>query len=87
VLEELLNSFATDAEWTTKLIGPPEVLGVQDLAASSVLIRLVVTTVPGQQWKVGRELRQRVKTALDNAGIVIPYPQTTIHVKPKEPNT
>jgi len=84
VLEELLNSFATDAEWTTKLIGPPEVLGVQDLAASSVLIRLVVTTVPGQQWKVGRELRQRVKTALDNAGIVIPYPQTTIHVKPKD---
>jgi moderate conductance mechanosensitive channel len=84
VLTQLLNDFATDAEWTTKLIGPPEVLGVQDLAASSVLIRLVVTTTPGQQWKVGRELRQRVKAALDNAGIVIPFPQTTIHLKPKD---
>lgn len=80
-LQRMLDEFAADAQWTTKLIGPPEVLGVENLADSSVVIRLIVTTVPAQQWKVARELRKRTKQALDAAGIVIPFPQRTIHVE------
>jgi moderate conductance mechanosensitive channel len=30
--------------------------------------------VPGEQWRVGRELRRRLKAALDAEGIPIPYP-------------
>lgn len=81
-LQRMLDEFAADAQWTTKLIGPPEVLGVENLADSSVVIRTIVTTVPAQQWKVARELRKRAKATLDAAGIVIPYPQRTIHIEP-----
>lgn len=80
-LQKMLDEFAADPEWTTKLIGPPEVLGVENLGDSSVDVRLIVTTVPAQQWKIARELRQRTKAALDAAGIEIPFPQRTIHIE------
>jgi small conductance mechanosensitive channel len=51
---------------------------VQSLGASSVAIRLVVKTEPSQQWTVERELRLRIKEALDEAGIEIPFPQQTV---------
>jgi small-conductance mechanosensitive channel len=51
---------------------------VQSLGASSVAIRLVVKTEPSQQWAVERELRLRLKLALDKAGIEIPFPQQTV---------
>ena len=34
-----------------------------------MLIRLAVKTKPLEQWRVARELRARVKAALDDAGI------------------
>jgi small conductance mechanosensitive channel len=35
-----------------------------------VTIRLVVKTAPSEQWRVAREMRARIKPALDAAGIV-----------------
>lgn len=84
VLEHLLKDFAAEPEWTTKLIGPPEVLGIEDLSSTSVIIRLMVTTIPAQQWQVGRELRMRVKKSLDEAGIVIPHPSPTAQIAPDD---
>ena len=86
-LQAMLDELAADPDWTTKLIGPPEVLGVENLGDSSVDVRLIVTTVPAQQWKVARELRRRTKAALDAAGIEIPFPQRTIHIKPESDGT
>ena len=37
-----------------------------------VVIRLVVKTQPLEQWRVARELRARIKAALDDAGIAAP---------------
>jgi small conductance mechanosensitive channel len=37
-----------------------------------VVIRVVVRTKPQEQWWVERELRTRIKTALDAAGIPLP---------------
>ena len=73
-LRKVLDDFTSDRTWNSKLIGPPEVLGVESLGTTSVIIRMVVTTVPAQQWQVGRELRKRVKDALDAQGIEIPHP-------------
>ena len=36
------------------------------------MIRLVVQTQPHEQWRVERELRARIKAALDDAGIALP---------------
>lgn len=82
-LTELLQEFSNDAQWSSKLIGPPEVLGVESLSPTAVVVRMVVTTVPAQQWSVGRELRKRVKDRFDERGINIPHP--TLRLNTSEP--
>jgi moderate conductance mechanosensitive channel len=49
----------------------PEVQGVQALSATGVCLRLTVKTVPSQQWRISRELRERIKVAFDDQGIAI----------------
>ena len=56
----------------------PEVWGVEELGASSVLIRLVVKTTPSRQWEIARLLRERIKAAFDAEGIEIPFPQQAV---------
>ncbi len=61
-----------------RILETPEVWGVEALGANGVAIRLVVKTRPSEQYKVSRELRRRLKSALDEAGIEIPFPQQTV---------
>jgi small conductance mechanosensitive channel len=56
----------------------PELWGVEQLGAHGVVLRLVVKTTPSQQWRVSRELRERIKGAFDAEGIEIPFPQQTV---------
>lgn len=60
------------------ILEEPEVWGVEALGPHGVTIRLVVKTTPSQQWRIARELRERLKGALDAAGIEIPFPQQTV---------
>ena len=62
----------------------PELWGVEQLGANGVMLRLVVKTTPSQQWRVSRELRERIKVAFDEEGIEIPFPQQTVWHKPAE---
>jgi small conductance mechanosensitive channel len=66
-----------DEAWRDRILSEPEVWGVESLALDSVTIRLVVKTAPLEQWRVARELRARVKLALDATGIKSPKPPTT----------
>ncbi|MEX2292420.1 MAG: mechanosensitive ion channel family protein [Acidimicrobiales bacterium] len=70
-----------DPKWARKVLEEPEVWGVEDFGADGITIRLVVKTQPSEQFKVLRELRVRLKMALDEAGIEIPYPQRTVWVR------
>ena len=56
----------------TTVIAEPEVWDVQSLGPNGVAIRLVVTTRPLEQWRIGRLLRERNKSAFDAEGIDIP---------------
>lgn len=62
------------------------VIGVQELAESSVnfVVRPWVTS--GDYWPLHRDLLQKIKVALDDAGIEIPYPQLSLHVRKEETN-
>ncbi|WP_027339662.1 mechanosensitive ion channel family protein [Halonatronum saccharophilum] len=51
----------------------PTVQGVQDLADSSVNIRVVAMVEPMDSWQIGRVLRQKIKERFDQVGISIPY--------------
>jgi small-conductance mechanosensitive channel len=75
-----------DPEWSGQVLEEPEVWGVEELAPDGVTIRLVVKTLPAEQFKVLRELRARLKTALDTAGVEIPTVQRTVWVR-RDPGT
>ena len=79
LLRGVLERFQQRPEVREQLLGEPmEILGVNDLSDSSVTIRIVAKTVPGQQWALGRLFRQVVKQELDAAGVEIPHPQRTV---------
>jgi small conductance mechanosensitive channel len=67
-------------EWPERILAAPEVLGVDSFGDSSITLRMLLRTAPGDQWPVARELRLRVKEAFDAAGISIPLPQQVVRV-------
>ncbi|MFI2819021.1 mechanosensitive channel protein [Vreelandella piezotolerans] len=62
-----------------KLLADMTVAGVTALADSSVNIRVVIKTTPGDQWAVGRAYNRLVKLRFDASGIEIPFPHTTLY--------
>ncbi len=71
-----------DPEWGhDELSEPPQVKGVQSLGESGIFIRVRAKTRPSVQWRTERELRLRIKEALDAAGIEMPYPHRTLIVR------
>ncbi|MBB3951205.1 mechanosensitive ion channel domain-containing protein [Aureimonas jatrophae] len=60
------------------IIADFEMLGVEMLGDNAVTVRGRIRTLPGKQWPVGRIYRQVIKTLLDERGIEIPFPQTTV---------
>jgi small conductance mechanosensitive channel len=81
LLAQVSHELAEDLEWERLILEEPEVWGVENLAADSVVVRLVVKTKPLEQWRVARELRERIKVRLDAEGIEIPFPQRTIWIR------
>lgn len=85
LIGDVAKEMATEPEYAETFLDTPVVWGVQELAANSVMIRLVIKTVPGRQFAVSRELRRRLKRALDTAGIEIPFPQRTMWLRTEHP--
>ncbi|SDJ75638.1 mechanosensitive ion channel family protein [Sediminibacillus albus] len=52
----------------------PDVLGVQSIGSSDIVLRVLGQTENMAQWAVERDMRKRIKEAFDAAGIEIPYP-------------
>ena len=76
VIKKTSNLF--EEKHKDKLRSEIDVLGVLSLNASGVTIRVVGRAEPLSQWEMERQLRKDIKIALDEAGIEIPYPKTTI---------
>ncbi|RST70974.1 mechanosensitive ion channel family protein [Siminovitchia acidinfaciens] len=56
-----------------QIIGTPRVLGVQQLGASEIVLRVVAETLPLQNWFIARELRKAIKIKLDAHQVEVPY--------------
>ncbi|MCH8238169.1 MAG: mechanosensitive ion channel, partial [Proteobacteria bacterium] len=78
VINKVSEEMAAEPEWSEAIISAPTVWGVDGFGDSSVDIRVVGDTQPGQQWAVAREFRRRIKYAFDAEGIEIPYPHRTL---------
>ena len=81
LIDEEARQLAGEEPWSELILDEPEVWGVEQLAADSIVIRLVVKTLPGEQWGVAREIRQRVKARFDAEGVEIPFPQRTVWMR------
>lgn len=57
------------AERPMEILEEPVMQGVEKVAAGALTLRLVFKTTPAKQSELSRELRRRVKVALDQAGI------------------
>jgi len=71
VLQDVCDKFAAENE---NIVEGPNVLGVQALGSSDVVIRVLAKTKNMEQWAVERNLRKAMKEAFDANGIEIPYP-------------
>ncbi|MGM0690768.1 MAG: mechanosensitive ion channel domain-containing protein [Pseudomonadota bacterium] len=78
-LKAAFDELAADPDYKPLILEPIEIPGVTALADSSVNIRAMIKTTPGDQWSVGRAYNRLVKMYFDKAGIEIPFPHTTLY--------
>lgn len=79
VMSDELSVLSKDPEWASAITDEGEILGVNELGDSSVVIRGRITTRADDRWRVRREAMRRIKKRFDAEGIVIPFPQITVH--------
>jgi len=73
VIQDEAMLMFTDPDWVGSFLNEPEMLGVNELGDSAVVIRLLMTTSTEQRWVVKREFLRRLKRRLDDEHIEIPY--------------
>ncbi|MBY8882974.1 mechanosensitive ion channel family protein [Streptomyces sp. PLK6-54] len=69
LIAETAEAMAKEDPWDERLWEPVKMLGLESVAADSVVVRVQAKTMPGQASGVGRELRLRIKRAFDRAGV------------------
>jgi small conductance mechanosensitive channel len=79
VLGDELRTLAGDGEWANLIIEEPQILGVDALSDSAVVLRGVLKVGADDRWLVKREALRRVKNRFDAEGIEIPFPHITLY--------
>jgi len=74
VMQDVADAMYAEEQWSEVLLAPPESLGVESITAEGVTLRLQVRTTNADQWRVGRELRQRLKERFMAEGFRSPVP-------------
>jgi small-conductance mechanosensitive channel/predicted nucleic acid-binding Zn-ribbon protein len=72
VLRGLGKELRNDPVMGLKILDDLEMLGVDALDPSAVVVRFFIKTRPLQQWAVKREMLRRIKNRFDELGIDIP---------------
>jgi moderate conductance mechanosensitive channel len=80
VINRVGLELSEDAAFAHLIKDPPHVLRVDKFAESAIEMKIVGETAPIEQWGIMGELRLRLKRAFDEEGIVIPFPQRTVHM-------
>ena len=66
------TDMATNTKWRSRILEKPEIWGIESISADSIVNRLVVKTRAGSKDDVARDLRARLKSALDEMDIKLP---------------
>lgn len=80
--EKLVNMLQKiKAKHTDIFIGRVEFVGVEALADSGVVLRIIADVSEENIFKGRRLLNKEIKIMFDKDGIIIPYPQVDVHSK------
>jgi small-conductance mechanosensitive channel len=69
---------AENPRWKTLVLDKPEIWGIESISAEAVIVRIVMKTRSGEKDNVARELRARLKGALDDMGVHLPALNTVV---------
>jgi small-conductance mechanosensitive channel len=83
VIAELLKTMPNQYE---DLIKEPDLLGVQTMGPTEVILRIVAETLPMKHFAVARMMRKDIKHHLEVHGIEIPYPKLVMYSSTAEPS-
>jgi len=72
LIREVARDLDGAPEWATRLLEEPVVAGVESMSGGVITIRIIAKCAPNENFPVSREIRERVKAALDAAGIRAP---------------
>jgi small-conductance mechanosensitive channel len=73
-VQRAAESLGADRAWADALLDPPRVTGLERLGPGTVTIRTVARVDPYRRDDVARDLRRRIKEALDAVEVVPPVP-------------
>lgn len=66
------KGLAKDPKWRSRVIEQPELWGLESVSGDALVIRLVMKTRANAKDDVARELRMRLKHAIDEMGVTLP---------------
>ena len=72
IIREVVSAMDDAPPWDAKLLEEPEVVGVESMTAGAITIRIIAKTVAQEHFAVQREMRERIKLALDREGVRSP---------------
>jgi len=78
ILMDEAQKFCEDMDYTSSVSDKPEMLGVNEFAESSIIIRFFIKTAANMHMPVKREMLRRIKNRFDKEGISIPFPHRVI---------
>lgn len=81
IIKQVGKTLRDNPEQASKILDDVEILGVNQLADSSVNLRLRMKTEASAKWGIRRELLAGLKQAFDEHGIEIPFPQRVLRVQ------
>jgi small conductance mechanosensitive channel len=79
VLERTCQNLVADPAFGPRILGS-EVMGIERLDESAVVVRVTLRTQPQERWGVAREFRRQVLKAFRTSGIEIPFPHLAIRL-------
>jgi len=79
-INELGAELQQEEAWRAVILRPLEMLGVDALGNSGVVIKFLIRTAPMMQWAVAREMNLRLKRRFEEAGIELAFPAQTLYL-------
>lgn len=83
--EKVIQDFLKDLpDRYEDIVKPPELLGVQNIGTSEVVLRIVAETLPMKHFNIARMLRRELKVLLEAHGFDIPFPRLVMYSRSDE---